>query len=131
MLPGPLLASPPETDQVTLAAPPPVSVAENCSTDAPLALLALQPVQLVSMEPVPGEMEKVEFEGSAVTRPAEHPAASSSAGARSAVSIRIGSLRTDNFPMRDSGGFAQRSEPVFVTCFMRGNGLSAFLGVMN
>jgi hypothetical protein len=43
-----------------------VSVAANCSTDAPFALAALQPVQFVSTELMPGEMEKVEFAGSAV-----------------------------------------------------------------
>jgi hypothetical protein len=42
----------------------------------------LQPVQLVSMEPAPGVIAKIEFEDLAVTRP-PHPAATSSAGARS------------------------------------------------
>src|ERR1017187_1727032 len=45
------------------------------------------------MEPVPGEREKVEFEGSAVTRPAEHPAANSSAGARTIDRLRKQRLR--------------------------------------
>jgi hypothetical protein len=40
------------------------------------------------MEPVPGEIEKAEFEGSAVTCPAEQPAASSSAGAKSIDKLR-------------------------------------------
>src|ERR1039458_697340 len=93
MLPGPLSASPPKTDQATAAAPPVERVAVNCSTDVPCALAALQPVQLVSMEPVPGEMEKVEFEGSAVTRPAEHPAANSSAGAKTIDKLRKQRLR--------------------------------------
>ena len=57
MVPGPELASPPETDHVTPAAPPPESVAENCSTVAPEETV-LQPVQLVSMAAVPGEMAK-------------------------------------------------------------------------
>jgi hypothetical protein len=40
------------------------------------------------MELVPGEMEKVEFDGSAVTMPAEQPAANSSAGAKSIDKLR-------------------------------------------
>jgi len=82
MLPGPLLASPPESDQATDAAPPPASVAVSCSTDVPCALAALQPVQLVSMAPEPGEMEKMALEGSAVTRPSAQPAANNRAGAK-------------------------------------------------
>jgi hypothetical protein len=42
----------------------------------------LQPVQLVSMAPVPGEMEKLALEGFADTPPPPHPAISSSAGAK-------------------------------------------------
>jgi hypothetical protein len=54
MEPGPVLASPPETDQVTLAEMP-ACVAENCSTAVPVVFFPLQPVQLVSMVAVPGE----------------------------------------------------------------------------
>jgi len=43
----------------------------------------LQPVQLVSMEAVPGVTEKAAFEELAVTRPVPQPAANTSAGARS------------------------------------------------
>jgi hypothetical protein len=45
------------------------------------------------MELVPGEMEKVEFDGSAVTMPAEQPAANSSAGAKSIDKLRKYRLR--------------------------------------
>jgi hypothetical protein len=131
MLPGPLLASPPETLQVTLAAPPPVSVAANCSTAAPLALAALHPLQLVSMAPVPGVIENAELEGSAVPCPAEQPAANSSAGAKSIPRILCGAIRRDNFPMHDSWGFVPESPPFFVACAKCSNGSSTFLGAMN
>ena len=85
----------------------------------------------MSMEPVPGAMAKVEFDGSAVTRPAEQPAARSSAGAKSIARIRIGSLRTDSFPLREPGELAWRIEPIFVTCIMRSNSSGALLGVLN
>ena len=77
----------------TASAPPPASMAVNCSTDVPWELVVLQPVQLVSMEPVPGEMEKLEFEGSAATRTLVQPAATSSAGARSRATALSGGLR--------------------------------------
>src|SRR5271157_554575 len=93
MLPGPLSVSPPETDQVTPAAPPLERVAVNCSTDAPCELAILQPVQLVSMAPVPGEMEKLAFEGFADTPPPPHPAINSSAGAKSIDKFRKYRLR--------------------------------------
>jgi len=48
--------------QVTVAAPPLLSVAVNCSTGEPELLVPLQPVQLVSMDAVPGETEKVLLE---------------------------------------------------------------------
>ena len=103
IVPAPLFASPPETDQVTAAGPPPVSVAVICSTVVPLALVALQPVQLVSMEPVPGEMMKLAFEGSAVTLPTAQPATTSRAGAKRIAAIRSGNVlgkgeRTHEFP---------------------------------
>src|SRR5271169_3420139 len=57
MVPGPALVSPPETDHVTVAAPPDC-VAVNCSTACPVLLLVvLQPVQLVSIDTVPGVTE--------------------------------------------------------------------------
>jgi hypothetical protein len=65
--PGPLLASPPKSDQVTAAVSPLANVAVNCSTEVPLELVALHPVQLVSMEVIPGEIEKLELEEAAVT----------------------------------------------------------------
>lgn len=78
MLPGPELASPPETVQFTPAAPP-LRVAENCSTDPPDELVALQPVQLVSMVPVPGEIERPPLEELPADAP-PHPARTASAG---------------------------------------------------
>ena len=77
-------------DQVTAAAPPPASVAVNCSWDVPWALVVLQPVQLVSMEPVPGAMLKAELEGSAATCPSLQPATTSRAGTRSKARARRG-----------------------------------------
>jgi hypothetical protein len=67
---------------VTLADPPPERPAVNCSV-VPDELLALQPVQLVSMELANGATEKAAFEEPAVTSPLPHPAANSSAGANS------------------------------------------------
>lgn len=60
--PGPTLTSPPLTVQLTEAAPPLFSVAENSSTAVPELLTALQPVQLVSTVAKPGEMERVPFD---------------------------------------------------------------------
>ena len=82
MEPSPLFESPPESDQVTGAASPLGRVAVNFSTDVPFELVVLQPVQLVSIETVPGEMLKLAFEGVAVTLPMPHPATISKAGAR-------------------------------------------------
>jgi hypothetical protein len=87
MAPGPLFASPPETDQTTRAVPPLASVAGNCSTDTPDALIALQPAQLVSILAVLGEMEKVPFEELAVAPP-PHPASAISAGAKAIAKMR-------------------------------------------
>src|ERR1700677_3225551 len=93
MAPGPLLASPPETDQMTGAGPPPVSEALNCSTDAPWLLVALQPVQLVSIAPVPGDKLNVALEGSAVTPPPAQPATAKTMGGKSIAASRSGCLR--------------------------------------
>ena len=92
MAPGPLRESPPETDQVTGAAPPPVRVAENCSMDEPNVLVVLQPVQLVSMELAPGAMAKVALEGAAVTPAPAQPATASMRGGRRSAASRSGSL---------------------------------------
>jgi hypothetical protein len=54
----------------------------------PCALVALQPEQLVSMEPMPGVTKKAEFADFAVTNPLPQPAASSSAGAKSSENLR-------------------------------------------
>jgi hypothetical protein len=93
MAPGPLLASPPETDHTTDAGPPLASEAVNCSTDVPCLLVALQPVQLVSIVPVPGDKLKVALEGSAVTPPPAQPATARSMGGKSIAASRSGRLR--------------------------------------
>jgi len=80
MLPGPLLGSPPETDQVTSADSPLAREARKRSTEVPLLLIALHPVQLVSMELVPGKIAKLALAGIAVTSPLAQPASRSSAG---------------------------------------------------
>jgi hypothetical protein len=74
IVPGPELASPPETVQATVAAPPLARVAENCSTGVPEALLLLQPVQLVSMAVVGGAIEKTPFDAPPALEPAVQPA---------------------------------------------------------
>src|SRR5450631_1073245 len=93
MVPAPLFVSPPLTFHVTVAAPPPVSVAVNFSTNAPDELVALQPVQLLSMEAVPGVMENVPFDGFAATVAPPHPASSQSAGITAMASSRPTTLR--------------------------------------
>lgn len=130
MAPGPLFASPPETDQVTAAAPPPVSVAPNCSTDVPCAPVALQPVQLVSMEPVPGESVKLPFEGSAVTGPPPQPAATSKAGATRIAAIRNGNLLRKGERTREFPGFEWGNEPSVASCANCRNVSVAFLGAV-
>ena len=78
MVPGPELASPPETVQFTPAAPP-LSVAVNCSTSPPDVVLMLHPAQLVSMVAVPGEMERLSLEETLLNVPPQ-PARTTSAG---------------------------------------------------
>ncbi len=88
--PAPPLGSPPLTAQLTEAAPPPFRVAENCSTAMPeLLLTALQPVQLVSMEDEPGEIEKVPFEDLPEADPPQ-PASKTKIGTAPAASTRAG-----------------------------------------
>jgi hypothetical protein len=67
--------------------PPPAIVAVNWWTEPPCALAALQPVQLVSMEPVRGVTEKAVFREFAVTGPLPQPASPSNAGAKSSGKI--------------------------------------------
>jgi hypothetical protein len=63
-------------------------VAENCSTGEPTALMPLHPVQLVSIEAVPGAIENVGLLGSALTPPPAHPANTTNAGPSSAARTR-------------------------------------------
>ena len=60
--PAPVFASPPETAQLTLAAAPLESFAVNCSNTLPDESDPLQPVQLVSMVAVPGEIVNDPFD---------------------------------------------------------------------
>jgi hypothetical protein len=93
MVPGPEIASPPETVQFTLAAPPP-NVAENCSTNPPDVELVLHPVQLASIVAVPGEIERLPLplEETLVNTP-PHPARTNSAGNIALASTRPGHWR--------------------------------------
>jgi len=95
MEPGPALASPPETDQVTPAEMP-ACVAENCSTGAPEEFVVLQPVQLVSMVAVPGEMEIVLFD-ELFTEPPPQPASTNKIGKKEPASIRVGHWRINEW----------------------------------
>lgn len=61
IVPAPVFASPPETDQLTVAALP-FTAAVNCSKTLPDESVVLQPVQLVSMVAVLGEIVKLPFE---------------------------------------------------------------------
>ena len=92
MEPAPELASPPETDHVTLAAPPLFSVAVNCSTVAPADVVILHPVQLVSMEAVPGEMENSLLEEPVDAEPPQ-PARMKRVGKNAIARIRAGHCR--------------------------------------
>lgn len=85
MVPAPLLASPPLTDQVTGAAAPFACAAKNCSTALPEESVALQPVQLVSMDAVEGERLRPPLAGEALL---PQPATSSIAGAAAQKSAR-------------------------------------------
>ena len=92
MVPGPEVASPPETVQFTLAAPP-LKVAENCSASPPEVALVLHPVQLVSMAAVPGEMERPPPEETPPDAPPPQPARTTNAGNTVPASMRPGSRR--------------------------------------
>ena len=74
MRPGPAIASPPETDQLTGAADPLASAAENRCTGNPRPLVALQPAQLVSTLAMPGEIVKAAFAELAASPAVPHPA---------------------------------------------------------
>src|SRR5579871_5164418 len=106
MEPAPVRASPPETFQLTVASSPLASVAENCSTAAPLTLLALQPVQLVSSEAMPGLMENAELTGLALTTlPPAQPARIAMPGA----AAKSASLPRKESPRRRPAGGGDRT----------------------
>jgi hypothetical protein len=96
IVPGPEFASPPVTAHVTLAAPPPVSEAVNCSTGVPAELVELQPVQLVSIAGVLGATENVPLdEVVVVVDPLTQPVRTSTAGSKLTANTRAGqSLET-------------------------------------
>jgi hypothetical protein len=83
-----------------------VSVAVNCSTATPDELVALQPVQLVSIAPVPGVIETVPLDELAAALPPEHPASTHNAGiaaiarSRRATPLRPADLARKAAPFR-------------------------------
>src|ERR1035437_2947766 len=89
-MPGPMIGSPPETDHITGAAFPLVSVALNCSTEAPRESIELHPVQLVSMvvdssarlsaESGPSEIVKLEFAKALAAVPRPQPVSTAMPG---------------------------------------------------
>ena len=93
MVPAPEFASPPETVQVTLAAPPAFSVAENCSTAVPEEFVVLQPVQFVSRVAVPGEIENSLLEEPPEAVEPPQPARMNSAGNMAIATMRAGQCR--------------------------------------
>jgi hypothetical protein len=106
---------------VTAAALPDASVAENCWTDVPLGLVALQPVQLVSIETVPGERVKVALEGSALTPPPAQPATTTRAGKR------IAARRSGMDRMRAGSGTRAACEAGIAICAPRSKMCSWYL----
>lgn len=125
IVPAPELASPPETDQVTEAAPPLLSVAENCSTTAPEEVAALQPVQLVSIESVVGEMENVPFDVVVEATPPPQPASTRNVGSAAIASIRAGQ-RPRNDPNLPALLTFRRRRRSAVTDVLSLNSFSAF-----
>ena len=97
-MPGPLRASPPLAFHVTSAPSSAGRVVRNCSTGVPCLLDTLQPVQLVSMTPVPGETEKLVPPESAATIPPAHPATASSTAGRKKEASRSGHWLTGPWP---------------------------------
>jgi hypothetical protein len=88
-VPAPELASPPETDHVTLGAAPLESEAVNCSTEAFEELFELQPVQLVSIAAAPGVTDRVPPE-EFMDEPEVQPASRIMAGKAPSASMRTG-----------------------------------------
>src|SRR5580700_2445596 len=105
MDPAPEFASPPDTVQFTPAAPPPVSVAENCSTGTFEELVALHPVQLVSMEAVPGVTENVPLVVLPDSAPPPQPASTKMAEKAPIANTRAGHCLRGNNPARPPCGF--------------------------
>lgn len=110
IVPAPVVASPPETLQVTEAALPFESAAENCSTGAPLALVALHPVQLVSIEPVPGDMERaglLEFALAPPPPPQPAMASAAASGPAAKTATRSSSLPRTRLTPRERSTLAR------------------------
>lgn len=98
MVPAPALASPPLTVQFTVTAPPPLKLAENCSTAEPDVLSALHPVQFVSTVAVPGETVSVPFDEDPPDADPPQPASRNSTGTAPAASARAGQRRSNFHP---------------------------------
>src|ERR1700734_235696 len=126
MEPAPEFGSPPEMDHVTVAAPPEARLAENCSTAVPDELVELQPVQLVSTAPLPGEIEKVPFEEvPEETVPPPQPAIAMMAGSVATATIRAGrERRNERVPPPPVN--LERRRPSAVTDALPVNPFSAF-----
>jgi hypothetical protein len=114
--PGPAFASPPDTDQLTLAAAPELVVAVNCSTGVPEELLELQPVQLVSIEPVFGETENSPFE-EVVVAPPPQPATIRKAGITDTARTRPGQDWRDDANLRPPKTPERRRRPTVTDAF--------------
>jgi hypothetical protein len=104
MLPAPVLGL---IDQLTLAEPPLLSVAVNCSMGVPDEFLALQPVQLVSTVAVPGETENVLLEELLDAKPPPQPADKSVSGRPA-----IANARANHWPIPEACEMLRPGLPV-------------------
>jgi len=113
MEPGPEFASPPEMDQVTLAAAPSVVVAENCSAAPPEELAELQPVQLVSTVTELGEIANSPLDDPLDEPPELQPASAKMVGKVASAKKGIG--RRDKAIIRPLPDFEPRRRCSAVT----------------
>jgi hypothetical protein len=89
-------------------------MAENCSTTPPDVLVALHPVQLVSIIAVPGETVRLALEAPPFTSPPQ-PARTKSAGNRTHAVTRPGDCRSKNIPLRSTTQFEMRFRCLVIT----------------
>ena len=118
MLPAPAAGSPPLTDQVTAAASPLGSTAENRCTGVPCAFLPLQPEQFVSITLDPGAMEIIGLPVRAVTGAAPQPARTRAAGPSTSIAPRSSVPRKPR-----PGSFAPLSASRDEVCEWKVNGV--------